>query len=97
MRPIGGPPPPCIDHASRPAAARVEEKVAARPVPVGRVSARHAVDAHVGLGAQAPHARAPSFDAEKVVRLRELADRGACVPSPPRIAEALAAMPVPEK
>jgi len=89
VRPIGGPSTPGIDHASRAAVSRLEEKAAEPLVANARVAVRRDVDAQIEQAAQAPRARAPSFDADKVVRLRELADRGACVPSPPRIAEAL--------
>lgn len=108
MKPVGGPPNPRIERPQETdAAPRADEKAAARAAQRAalrvaraetsdKASSRRSVDVFTSKSAEASRARAPSFDTEKVARLRALADRGACVPSPERIALALSEKSAPE-
>ncbi|MFO0611671.1 MAG: hypothetical protein U0414_03720 [Polyangiaceae bacterium] len=95
MKPVGGPPSPETPRVARPESttrvegtARAEERAAMRSPAASKTEPRRGEDLYTRRS-DASTPRPASFDAAKVARLRELADRGACVPSPERIAAAL--------
>lgn len=89
MNPIGGPPPARPDRVDGGELGRAKER-APRAIDTTKAArGTEPADRYVRRIAEAERVRAGSFDNEKVARLRALADRGACVPSPQRIAAAL--------